>query len=383
MLTHANTYLASPLHHNASAGRSSASPANAVLRDQRPEALAQRKQIAAIGRSARASTQRALVEGVHSSPKATAQRLEVGRLFGASALPNADGSTRHRLNATIASTNEAEMGHAEGHQGAGQLNAMSDPLSGGMPSVPVAQRTVAGNIDEGDETLNQTEGYQESVFGAVDVYTNKIRQLDDTGDAYYADFAEKMSSGYKTWAENYYNKSQAYLYEAQKAGSHTRVGGANNENRFAVLGEDTDLQPDLTVGVERFEVGESGVPRVTDTSREAVEFKASTSASYDSVDKLFIGGMKQLAKREESGEFQMLRLELHNDNEDNHWPITDHAFENTYGSDFDNISDADFNDRLQARADSMAGTAQIGLRTAVVAEHGGDVYAEATVDPDL
>jgi hypothetical protein len=261
------------------------------------------------------------------------------------------------------------------------LGAPAPKAAPGAAQLRVAQLSPATDkLDAGDAIMNKTTGYQDHVTNAVNGYTLKIRQLDDTGDSTYEQHAFRMASGYKTWTENYYNKTQAYLYEAQKAGQHTNVTGHGNQNRFAMLGEDTDLEPDLAVSVEQFGPGQGGVPQVQSRTNEAVEIKASTSPEYASVDKLAGAGMKQLHKRELTGNFQSLRLELHNDSEVNHWPITDHAFANTYYGNFQNISRGAMNQRLNERMASLAVNEGIALPVHVTAEHGGNVYGSTRIN---
>ncbi|WP_158800349.1 DUF4157 domain-containing protein [Pedobacter sp. L105] len=239
----------------------------------------------------------------------------------------------------------------------------------------IVQRTVDSDLDEGTEAVSATLNYQGNVMDIVSSYVEKIHGITVVGDSNYDDFANQMAGGYKVWANNYYNKSQAYLYEAQKAAQYTQFG-ANNRNNFAVLGVDTDENADIELISEKFEKNkETGDLNKLPLEQTAIEFKASTSPNFDTVDKLFIKGMAQLHKRENLNKFKFLKLEIHNDNKNNYWPITDAKFKSQFGSNIVNITGADYQARLEQRVSASINSNDIKLPIEVVAEHNSTAYA--------
>ena len=74
-----------------------------------------------------------------------------------------------------------------------------------------------------------------------------------------------------------------------------------NPNKFAILGVDTDENPDLDIATQPYvNTGSQQFPvwAAQPSSTRAVEVKASTTDRYDSMDGLITRGVKQLRKRE-------------------------------------------------------------------------------------
>lgn len=242
----------------------------------------------------------------------------------------------------------------------------------------VIQRSIDGDLAEGWASINTAQGYEGEVINRLDPYTGKISQLGQSGDGHYEDAGQRMAGGFKQWSANFYNKTQAYLYEAQKADEKTDLSGRGGRNSFGILGVDTDEEADLEVYTERLAM-QQGRPVLQGESNTAVEVKASTSPNYEAVDKLVTGGVGQLKKREATGRFSQLELELHNDNQANSWPITAHTLATTYGNDPSTVLPLQWGARLQARIASLKATKGVGLPLKVSAEHSGVKYAEVTV----
>lgn len=196
------------------------------------------------------------------------------------------------------------------------------------------QRDAPGDLAEGDAAVQESTGYQGAVLKSLEPYRGKINQLLVSGDVYYESAAERMAAGYAAWGKNYYNKTQAYLYEAQKATEFTKEGQrgkGTGSNHMAYLGVNTDKESDVSYQSEIFDVDKGGYVSNRRTQATSMEIKASTSPTFEAVDQLTREGLQQLKKRQDTLQFQELRLEVHIDNKDNHWPATDHMFQNEYG----------------------------------------------------
>lgn len=239
----------------------------------------------------------------------------------------------------------------------------------------VIQRTVDSDVDEGWNAIDTAVNYQQQVHNRVQPYTNTIMELNDVGDTKYEGYAERMAAGFKAWGENYYNKTQAYLYEGELAAQRTKA--TQGRETFGVLGVDTDENPDFEVIEETQR--QQGLGSMQVSSTRAIEVKASTSPNYASLDSLVGGGVKQLRKREQTGRFTHLTLMISNDNQHNHWPVTDHDFAATYGSNFNAISGANWNARLNTRMTALKNTNNIALPLHVEIQHGGTIYATCDV----
>lgn len=239
------------------------------------------------------------------------------------------------------------------------------------------QRDVDGDMTIGEQALTTASNYHGQVIGKLAPYTQGVRGLDDSGDGRLEQYAARMAAGFKVWADNYYNKAQAYLYEGDIASTRTDLH--RSPNVFGILGVDTDENPDLELVSEAVDVS-TGVVRTAVTDTKSVEIKASTSATYASFDGLVSNGMKQLRKREQTGNFTSLHLMLHNDNPANHWPITDATFgAPPIGGNIANVTPGDWNNRLNVRMAQMKATRHIALPVRVEAFYGGQRYALADV----
>jgi hypothetical protein len=180
-----------------------------------------------------------------------------------------------------------------------------------------------------------------------------------------------MAEGLKAWAANFYNKTQAYLYEAQKADDHTKPWGSPRS--ISILGVDTDANPDLEVHT----LPDKGV-----WQSRAVELKASTSADYKAVDKLVKDGLEQLKKREGQHDaynqpFKRLLLTVHNDSPANPYPMTPTEFETRYASIWEDVKWNDEKERLVDRIEEYDFQTEVEVRL----EHGGTRYVTAIYKP--
>ena len=194
----------------------------------------------------------------------------------------------------------------------------------------VIQATFQDDVNEGWSAIDNADYYYEYVYDKIEGYTNKMVEIE--GDLHETDIAEWMATGFRTWAENFYNKVQAYVYEAQKANDYTSV----DRRRYAALGVSTDLEPDITVYHQ------------DSKESSAVEVKASTSPNESAIYKLAVAGLIQLKKREDAGYNGALHLVVHNDNTSNFFPYT--TAQTDAGELWNNIpSKADFDHQLIAR----------------------------------
>ncbi|WP_254564075.1 DUF4157 domain-containing protein [Oscillatoria sp. HE19RPO] len=236
------------------------------------------------------------------------------------------------------------------------------------------QRTPEEDMNLGDIALNTASNYYSWVEPQLIEYRKFILDDLEQNDKQGAFLAEKMSQGYKAWATNWYNKTQAYLYEGKKAKDNTWC--KNAQISAGILGVDTDKEADLEVHL--------GVlnNKTNDTmwTSRAVEYKASTSPEQKAVYDLCVEGIKQLGKREEqknmNGEpFTLLVLTIHNDHNQNVFPYTTAEGSNIDGS---ALSKEAINKRLHDRmGEKVKEHIKTGTRTEIRLEHNGEQYAIA------
>ena len=251
------------------------------------------------------------------------------------------------------------------------------PSSHTWGAAPISiQRDYQEDINKGIGDLGRANGYYNQVEGSINRYTGLVSQLGQIiGDATAEDRARAMAGGFRAWSENWYNKTQAYLWEADLAYQSTNLN--QNPNTYGILGVDTDQESDLRIVKEQFDISRGSV---TSTEHVAVEAKASTSEKYDSLDKLVTNGMQQLKKRETSQPgLTHLQLEVHNDNQANHWPITDAKFRDEFRSNFGDIRPQHWSDRLHERMSTMKNTYGITKQVTVNAYHDGNLYSSTKV----
>ena len=242
------------------------------------------------------------------------------------------------------------------------------------------QRNVTEDLTAGRDALYAAESYGATVSSKIQPFTQQIEGLDSSGDLRFEGAANSMAAGFRVWADNYYNKAQAYLYEAELAARNTTT--SRNPNQFAVLGVDTDENPDLDIISQFFDNRGSQNFPVWHPGREekkAIEVKASTSDKVASMDSLARKGMQQLRKREVAGGYNQLSLELHNDNPGNHWPLTEHMFQTNFGSNFANVTQGDWNARLTTVMQQMKNTYGLNLPVTVNVVQGGQPYCRVAV----
>ena len=144
------------------------------------------------------------------------------------------------------------------------------------------------------------------------------------------------------------------------------------------MGHDTDLNPDIEIHERKVDQADGSVSW---SGGIAHELKASTSANYDAIDKLVRAGIKQLKKRQESGNqygegFKKLLLTVHNDHIQNTYPFTEEMFK-FYNNDFSKIPSGDCNSRLQTLLKNVVISETITLPLEIRMEHSGQRYATA------
>lgn len=153
---------------------------------------------------------------------------------------------------------------------------------------PMVQRDMDGDL----KAANQAIDLHAWMDGEV---LPRLRQ-EYTQNSQLAQFSapgagDKMASGFRAWAENFKNKSGAYLVEAKKAMDHTDW----YEGTFAVLGVNTNTDPDIAE--LRIPRGGLDPGKGNWAAPRALEVKSSDSG-HDAVAALVREGIEQLKKRE-------------------------------------------------------------------------------------
>ncbi|MDB9345525.1 DUF4157 domain-containing protein [Nodularia spumigena CS-586/05] len=165
------------------------------------------------------------------------------------------------------------------------------------------------DLNKGNEAVRAESAYKHEVMEKMESYREIVDRM------HPEPVGAKMAEGYRVWSENYKNKSEAYLYEGQKASDYTIPFRA-----YSILGVNTKTESDLEVHKIN---SDSGVWEST-----AAEFKTATSANESAVQQSLSEGLEQLAKREALGDkwaqkFKKLVLTVHIDNPDNIFPYTE------------------------------------------------------------
>jgi len=247
---------------------------------------------------------------------------------------------------------------------------------------PTVRRTPDEDIQAGDFALDTASSYGTDVHARITGYRKTMLALNEPGSG-YEDHAAKMAAGYRAWSENYYNKTQAYLYEAQLATERTKsgqLGQGKSGNQIAYLGVDTDENPDIEFWTEHLEDRDGRIVSLGQQT-SALEIKASTSKNYASIDGLLAGGVKQLKKREAAKPGIDLHLDFHLDNPAAAWPFTDTMLQQKFNGDVSSATKDDFDTRLAERIGAMKATNGIAAPLTVRGFYGGgrDPYCEATI----
>ncbi|MEV4859198.1 DUF4157 domain-containing protein [Streptomyces ossamyceticus] len=222
----------------------------------------------------------------------------------------------------------------------------------------IIQRSATEDVEAGNIEINTASDYAGDVLGRFGSYGEFIKELDDP-EGGKQEMAVVMGRGYKAWSKNFYNKTQAYLFEADLVSSNAtmrprQLGGGRATVSLPYLGVNTDTDADMAIRTEYIEND-----RISKSTHTALEVKASTADAYASIDGLVAGGIKQLRKRELTGQFQNLMLELHSDGSSAHWPITEFELASGYGNDRNMVPDAKWKDRLEERITAMKNTNSI------------------------
>lgn len=153
---------------------------------------------------------------------------------------------------------------------------------------PLVQRDMAGDLKAAHAAIDLHHLMDEQVLPRLKheyTETSQLAQHSASG------LGDHMASGLKAWAENFKNKSGAYLAEAQKAMDHTDW----YDGRFAVLGVNTHTDPD--VSEVRIDRGELDPGKAKWAAPRALEVKSSDSG-HEAVAALVREGIKQLKERE-------------------------------------------------------------------------------------
>ncbi|MEM1000093.1 MAG: DUF4157 domain-containing protein [Bacteroidota bacterium] len=244
----------------------------------------------------------------------------------------------------------------------------------------VVQRTVEGDIKEGLSYVDATKGYSKQVLKTLEPYIEKVKAIDGAKST-FSNLSVDMADGLKAWSKNFYNKSQAYLYEAQKANDFTNI---KNGAPFyvALLGTDVKLNPDI----EQVQFKADNNNKLKQGLYRAIETKASTSAAYNAVRALVVEGLAQLKKREGQltklgGAFTHLLLVVHNDDPQNGFPFTDHEVSNDYDKDINKVPKNAWSPKLKDRMHAKVNEHNFGLPLEIRMEFNGKRYALAKWNP--
>jgi hypothetical protein len=178
----------------------------------------------------------------------------------------------------------------------------------------VIQRIVDSDLTDALRAIDITEWYVANTVPelkhAYPDWTKRVETVNAT-------VAKYMAEGLKAWAQNFENKSIAYLLEARKALDHTEL----RRGKVAALGVNTMSDPDVSE------------LRIVDEEyllARSLEIKSSHSG-HDAVAELVREGLEQLKKREIVGNTFGVDYADHllvvNLNNPCNYPFTDREFE--------------------------------------------------------
>jgi hypothetical protein len=258
-----------------------------------------------------------------------------------------------------------EAGGVRGTESAAGSRPGSGPAlpSGRGMQAGVLQATFQSDMNDAQEKMQRLDTYQSAVHKKYGEYRKKIEMVYAYNVPDATSLAERMATGLKFWATNYYNKSQAYLYELEKAHDKTTLP----KDRYAILGSDVDLQPDIEI--HRFD------NNTKKWSSKAMELKTSTSIKHTDVQSLVTEGMKQLEKRKGQKDafgksYSKYTLVVHNDHPQNLYPLGKNDLETNYGGIIEDVDwDMEAEYRNQQRIKNFASPLTLKL------EHNGTQYS--------
>jgi hypothetical protein len=228
----------------------------------------------------------------------------------------------------------------------------------------VIQRSVSSDLKAGDASLAKLNNYHQEVMSELDEYKDIVRSLNRFGPGDYQNMAAVMAKGYKVWAENYYNKGQASLYEAQKVSQKTNW----DKEKYANLGTNTTLLPD--VEIHKYDDANDS------WSSHALELKTTTVPGEKASSKQILEGLEQLKKRKGLANsfgvpFDGHSLHFHNDHPDNIYPLTDSRLSKGYAG---VLGDVDWDEELDRRVEPE--TKKRKVKPKVKLERNGQTYAK-------
>lgn len=146
------------------------------------------------------------------------------------------------------------------------------------------QRDVDGDLVAAGRAIGEHKEYNANVMPRLERDYPALTKL---AESIQPAAGAHMASGIRAWAENYSNKSRAYMLEAKKALDHSNP----RRGAFAALGVNTDSDPDVSLM--------NLVDEDTLLGR-SLELKSSDSG-HDAVAALVREGIQQLKKRETVG----------------------------------------------------------------------------------
>ncbi|MCW3000561.1 MAG: hypothetical protein JWQ20_4097 [Conexibacter sp.] len=255
------------------------------------------------------------------------------------------------------------------------------------------QRDIAGDVDAGWEVLKRQRAYNNYVLGKLGPYTTKInsfrpdRRLPGEADDARTRkvVGERLAKGFRHWNENYYNKSQGYLWEMDAATEATiALPHTGQVHKVGILGHDDRTQPDLSV--EDYEIAAArpnAAPQLVLPLKQvdalAVELKANTKGGTENAHVLALHGAHQLRKRQDAG-YKALKLVMHIDGSDNVWPFTPREAEHQRTARGHRWAEAAaWNDRLAKRAGELRRTAGLGVPFTIELWYQGLLAATVTI----
>lgn len=149
---------------------------------------------------------------------------------------------------------------------------------------PTIQRDVDTDLAAAGQAINEHKWFNTNVLPRLEQEYPGLTKL---AEHLRPPAGAAMASGVRAWAENYSNKSRAYLLEAKKALDHSNP----RRGVFAALGVNTDKDPDVSL---------MQVVDEDTVQGRSLELKSSDSG-HDAVAELVREGIQQLRKRETVG----------------------------------------------------------------------------------
>jgi hypothetical protein len=238
------------------------------------------------------------------------------------------------------------------------------------------QREVDEDLKAGEDSYDGAYNYVRNAGESLEKYINQIRSLHSNENNFFRPYAKGMAKGFKAWSENFYNKTAAYLYEAEVAYRNTET--SEKSYKLGLLGANTREQPDVIFleGDTPQSAFESDQKEEAPKNplRTAVEVKTSTSNNFGAVNKLVIEGLWQLKMRDRTNDYA--KLVLYIDNLVSTWPIPLSTFKSIYNSDFYSVRPEDWERHLREQVEDSVTGEKFAYPLEIILTYKGGVNAK-------